>query len=102
MMAPLVLVLQLGFATHHHPHWHYLDYVFLIISFIACYITTKKCTFRRLAILLWSFFGLLTLSVLLHDVANFLEYTTYLASAGLVTCHLLNIRYCRKCHPKAY
>ncbi|MFT2010527.1 MerC domain-containing protein [Pontibacter sp. 13R65] len=101
LVTPLVLVFQVGFSTHYTPHWHYLHHVFVGASFIACYISTRKGATPTLVLLLWSFFGLLLASLLLHDTSDIFEYTTYLASLGLVICHFLNIKYCRKCHSKA-
>jgi len=95
LLLPGMLFLQLGFTAPGIGHWHYFDYAFLIFSFIACYFTSRRCTSKYIVALLWSFFGLLALSILLHDFSDIFEYTIYLASSGLIVCHSLNIWYCK-------
>lgn len=101
LVTPVVVALQLHFSAHQSPHWHEMGYAFLVVSLLACYVTTRRGTSRRLAVWLWSLLGLLAVSVLLHEVADFFEYLTYLATTGLAICHILNIKYCGKCRSEA-
>ena len=46
---------------------------------------------------LWSFLGLFAVATRLADAQPAWQGLHYVASLGLVTAHLLNLRYCRRC-----
>jgi len=95
LLLPGMLFLQLGFTAYGIEHLHHFDYAFLVLSFFACCFTSRICTSGYIIALLWFFFGLLALSILLHEFSGIFEYTVYLASSGLIVCHAINIWYCK-------
>ncbi|WP_168193955.1 MerC domain-containing protein [Pontibacter sp. SGAir0037] len=100
ILPPLLLLLPFGFTTNDHEYWQHYSYAFLIFSFVACFMTTRTCTSGSLVVLFWSFFALLTIALLLHEAIPVFEYAAYAASFGLIGCHLLHIRQCKKYQPK--
>lgn len=95
LVLPVLIFLPFGFTIPGLEYWDHLDYVFLISSFMACYFTSRRCTTKYMVALLWSFFGLLALSILLLKFSDIFEYTMYLASTGLIISHSANIKYCK-------
>ncbi|MBB5284311.1 hypothetical protein HNQ92_002454 [Rhabdobacter roseus] len=93
LLTPILLVLAASSAGW----WHEVSYVFLLISYYALYETSRHCTNRRILLLIGSSLLVLTASVLLEDYFEWLHEVSYLASLGLITGHILNIRYCKKC-----
>ena len=93
LLTPILLVL----AASSSGWWHEVSYVFLLISYYAAYETSRHCASRKNLILIVSSLVILTASVLLEDYFEWMHEVSYLASAGLITGHLLNIRYCKKC-----
>ncbi|UFH53904.1 MerC domain-containing protein [Spirosoma sp. KNUC1025] len=75
-----------------------LDYVFIGVNIIAVYFATRHYAPAIIKKSLWGFLGLFTIALLLEDVAPAFEYLAYLASAGLVITHLINIRQHRVSH----
>ena len=69
-----------------------LDYVFIGVNFMAVYLATRHFAPTAIKRSLWGFLGLFSVALLLEDTAPVFQYITYLASAGLVISHLLNIR----------
>jgi hypothetical protein len=73
--------------------WEKLDYFFLLISFLAVYHSAGHTRVREIKISLWIFWGILAIAIIfeatLHNMA-------YLASAGLVATHFINIRRMRQ------
>ena len=77
--------------------WQWLDYLFLIVSFIAVKNTTTSTNFKFVEVGLWiSWIGLT--AVILN--ANFLwfhasENIRFIPAFALVGLHLYNIKYCQ-------
>ncbi|WP_420149546.1 MerC domain-containing protein [Spirosoma sp.] len=75
-----------------------LDYVFIGVNIIAVYFATRHYAPPVIKKSLWGFLGLFTIALLLEEVNPAFEYLAYVASFGLVTSHLFNIRQHRLSH----
>lgn len=75
-----------------------LDYLFIGINIIAVYYATRHTPSNLIRVSLWGFLVLFSITIALEDVNPIFEYAGYLASIGLVTTHLFNIRTCRLQH----
>lgn len=77
-------------------YWKWIDYAFLIISFIAVYYSTKSSTNKIIKVLLWlSWFGLFF--ILINEqiqILNLSNYVIYLPAFALIGLHLYNRRFC--------
>lgn len=72
------------------PHWwEWLDYIFLAVGFYAVFHAVRHAPSRWIRVALWIFWLFLAIAVVFEDT---LHWMAYLASAGLVTTHFLNIR----------
>jgi hypothetical protein len=76
--------------------WQAIDYVFLVVSFIAIYFSTKGSTKVWIQIAFWTswlflLIALITGSLELRVVPNLFAYVPALAIIGL---HLYNMKYC--------
>ncbi len=69
-----------------------LDYVFIGVNVMAVYFATRHATSPAIKMALWSFLALFAGALLLEHTNRVFEYLTYVASAGLVFTHLLNLR----------
>jgi hypothetical protein len=78
----------------------WLKYVFMAVAFISILSAIKETTPFKTAALLWVSFWLFTFSLLFENRWELLEYTGLLASVGIITGHLYNIRSCSKCVQK--
>ncbi|GAB4040379.1 MerC domain-containing protein [Spirosoma gilvum] len=75
-----------------------LDYVFIGVNIVAVYFATRHYAPPVIKWGLWSFLSLFSIALLLEETAPVFEYIAYLASAGLVITHFLNIRQHRLNH----
>jgi len=73
--------------------WAYLDYLFLIISFMAVRHAAMHTTSPRVKRSLWAFWSILVIAIVFEDM---LHWMAYIASAGLITTHIINIRRMKK------
>jgi MerC mercury resistance protein len=73
--------------------WELLDFLFLAVSFFAVYHSASHTPVHNIKISLWVFWAILALSILF---ATRLHWLAYLASAGLIVTHFLNIRRMRR------
>jgi hypothetical protein len=73
--------------------WEKLDFLFLLISFLAVYHSASHTPVKNIRILLWLFWAILAVSIIF---ATPLHWLAYIASAGLIGTHLFNIRRIRK------
>ncbi len=69
--------------------WHLLDYVFLLISFWAVYHSASHTHFREIKMALWTFWVMLAIAIFFEEQ---LHWLAYIASAGLISTHYINIR----------
>lgn len=84
--------LRIGFLS--------LDYIFIGVNIVAVYFATKSNGSPVIRRALWSFLALFTVAILLEDVHRAFQLITYIASAGLVLTHLVNIRQHRLQHAR--
>jgi len=89
---PLVLAFW-GVQEQTSEQW---EIAFLVASGLLVALATWQMTSVRLRITLWGFFALFAGAGLWHEHYPWLEAIQYLASAGLIATHLLNMRYCRR------
>ena len=68
-----------------------LDYVFIAINIAAVYFATRHHTSLTIRTALWSFLALFAVALLLEDTSTVFNYAAYVASAGLVITHLVNL-----------
>lgn len=92
LFTPVLMAILSSFSW-----WHELSLVFLIISFYSAYETTRHNIFNKYLTLIWLSFILLTICIIFEEDFPALHTVSYLASLGLITGHVLNIRHCKKC-----
>jgi drug/metabolite transporter (DMT)-like permease len=73
--------------------WHALDYVFLIIGFVAVFHASAHAPAKVVKLSLWLFLACLAVAVIFEEQ---LHWMAYVASAGLVATHFINIRQHKK------
>ncbi|WP_375378177.1 MerC domain-containing protein [Hymenobacter cellulosilyticus] len=94
-IGPLLLTWWTGTrGTEPAPYW---DSLFLLSSGVLVAVAAWRLSSWRLRVALWAFFSLFAVTVLLAERWPELEIIQYAASLGLLTTHLLNLRYCRRC-----
>jgi len=97
LVIPALFVLRFSLtdnAAYHLPQWwEKLDYVFLVVSFLAVYHSANHAKAREVKAALWLFWGILAVAILFQAQ---LHWMAYIASAGLIATHFLNIRQIRK------
>lgn len=69
--------------------WEAIDYVFLLISFVAVYHAAAHAATRPIRVSLWIWWGVLAAAIVF---GHRLHALAYLASAGLISTHIVNIR----------
>ena len=75
-----------------------LDYIFIGVNIVAVYFATRHYAPSSIKLSLWGFLFLFATALLLEETAPVFKYVAYVASAGLVITHLLNIRQHRLSH----
>jgi len=69
--------------------WGMIDYFFLVLSFWAIYHAASHANGRKIKRSLWFFWGCLAIAIIFEQQ---LHWMAYIASAGLITTHFINIR----------
>ena len=82
--------------------WLMIDYLFLIISFLAIFFISRNLTIKWLQIAFWCSWLLLLLSILNHslDVFPINNNFIYIPSSAIIILHFYNLQFC-KCQNKA-
>jgi len=69
--------------------WESVDYLFLIISFFAVYHAANHAFSKYIKLSLWFFWFCLANAIFFESI---LHWISYIASAGLIITHLVNLR----------
>ena len=77
--------------------WYSLNYVFLLISFIAIYYSVKNSSNFLVKVLLYLFWLLLSALIINEALSIFPvpELYTYISAFSLSSFHIYNLQYCR-------
>lgn len=97
---PLLFIVQTSSVSccEASPYWwKWLDYLFLIISFMAIYRSNKTTTKRWIGKALWLSWGTLAFLILNEKLEWFSipEFTIYIPALALIFLHLYNQKYCQ-------
>ena len=100
LATPFLFVAHAGLVEHGEAHpewWGILDFVFLVVSFIAIWWTAKTTSKNWMRIALWASWVILAAIVLNEKISLFLlpEQAIYIPTVALVFFHLYNRKYCR-------
>ncbi len=96
LVVPVLFLMKFWVSDTAHQlpaWWEKLDYLFLVISFAAVYHSAGHTRFKEIKIALWIFWTLLACSIIF---STWLHSVAYLASAGLIAAHYINIRRIRR------
>ena len=100
LMTPLLFAAQSLTAVHEHSApvwWQNLDFLFIIISFIAIYHSTKNSNNISIKYALWiNCFALFFL--ILNEKTEWFslaEIITYIVAFSLASLHIYNLNYCQ-------
>jgi hypothetical protein len=94
LVVPMLFLIKFTWAdelaNYRLPYWwELLDYLFLLISFFAVYHSASHTASRPIKMSLWIFWAILAISIIF---SKHLHALAYVASAGLVSTHFMNIR----------
>lgn len=100
LLTPLLFVAQSYTTTHSHeaPYWwKNLDYLFILISIIVVYESTKKSTNKLIKAGLWMSWIMLFLLILNEKLVwiELDEIITYSVALTLSMLHIYNLNYCQ-------
>ncbi len=94
---PVLFLLKFSISAHDGyclpSWWKHLDYVFLIVSFFAVYHSVTHTKTQAIKVSLWLFWAILAVAIIFEEN---LHPLAYIASAGLVSTHFINIRRMKK------
>ena len=77
--------------------WTYLDFLFLLVSFVAIYRSTQTTSKKIMKPALWVSWYLLSFMIGNEKITllNLPEYFTYIIATSLAALHLYNLKYCQ-------
>ena len=83
---------------HGNSLWTALEYVFLVLSLIAVWFSSKHTNLKSIKWILWSAWIVFSIG-LLSERIHFENgiWLMYSGSAALVIAHVINYRHCQKC-----
>lgn len=90
LVMPFIFTVPLFYLNNNTPI-DYLEYLFLSISFIAVYFSSRKIPTHIEKILIWALFCLLSISLILHNYIPL--FFSFSFSIGLLILHLKRIIY---------
>jgi len=96
VFTPFLFIVQAGAASSFVDPpvwWKFMDFIFLIISFVAIYWSSKKTTLKWMKPLLWLNWGFLLLIILNEKLELFplSESAIYVPAIALILLHTYNM-----------
>lgn len=100
LMTPVLFAVQSYTAIHSHTvplWWKNLDFLFITISVIAIYKSTKNSTNAVVKSALWTSWFILFFLILNEKFGwiSLAEFFTYITALTLSILHLYNLNYCQ-------
>jgi len=97
---PLLFIAQASTKNHGEfapVWWRSLDYLFLIISFVAVYRSTQTSAKKMMKIALWVSWAALVIVIMNEklELLHLPEVITYIIAATLIVLHIYNLNYCQ-------
>lgn len=83
--------------------WMLLDYIFVVISFVAVYYSARDTKIPWIRFAMWMAW-VATFAVILNEKWLWLplsNYVIYVPAVALIGLHIYNRKYCRRCGPMA-
>ena len=77
--------------------WFVINYIFLLISFIAIYYSVKNSSNKFIRVFLYLFWAVLS-GLIINESLGILfipEIATYFSASSLICLHIYNLNYCR-------
>ena len=77
--------------------WLMIDYIFLIISFLAIFFISKNLTIKWLQTAFWVSWSLLLFSIANHsiDIVQLHKNFIYIPSGAIIILHFYNMQFCK-------
>mgnify|MGYP001266929021 CR=1 FL=1 len=77
--------------------WQVIDYLFLIISFIAIYFISKNLSIRWLKMSFWISWVILLFTILNHSllIVNLPNNFIYIPAIAIIILHFYNLQFCK-------
>ena len=97
ILTPLLFLSQATIVSHEVPMiWQLLNYIFITLSFIAVYFSSKKTTKIFIKMGFWINWSLLFLCILNESIEAFSvpELFMYIFAAALCLLHIYSLKYC--------
>jgi hypothetical protein len=93
---PAVIAVSFLSVELSEEHWHSLDYIFIVISFVAVLYASRRSSILWIKVGLWLTFGIFTLGLLGHEVYPWMLWISVSASFALMILHLVNHKSCSR------
>ena len=97
ILTPLLFLSQATIVSHEVPMiWQLLNYIFITLSFIAVYFSSKKTTKIFIKMGFWINWSLLFLCILNESIEAFSvpELFMYIFATSLCLLHIYSLKYC--------
>jgi hypothetical protein len=77
--------------------WQAIDYLFIVVSFVAIFYSTRNTLVNWVKYGLWGFWGVLVLTVLNETLEFGLvpEWFIYIPAFAIIALHMYNLKYCK-------
>ena len=98
MVTPFIFVAKAASVHVHKPlWWGLIDYVFIIVSFLAIYQTVKNTSRNWMKYALWTVWFILLGGILneTFEIRHLPEAAVYVPALVLAGLHLYNKKYCK-------
>ena len=101
ILTPFIFIVKACTATccsDAPPWWLMIDYLFLLISFLAIFFISKNLTIKWLQIAFWVSWFLLLFSILNNslDIFPIISHNfIYIPSSAIIILHFYNLQFCK-------
>ena len=95
---PILISVQPVTARFVDEDLHFLEYIFLGVSLIAVYFSTRSShVTQRMKWAFYIIFSLFALGIFFEEQLAWLTYLAYIGSAGLIIMHIISLRHGIRC-----
>ncbi|MCY4216257.1 MAG: MerC domain-containing protein [Flavobacteriaceae bacterium] len=100
LITPFIFIAQVEMQSYFDGWpfwWTMMSFIFITLSFLAVYFSTKNTSKKNIRPFFWTFWGILSIVTINEEIEwyHIPEVFSYAAAGALILTHFYSLKYCR-------
>ncbi len=100
LITPSIFIAQVEMQSYSNRWtlwWTMMSFIFITLSFLAVYFSTKNTSKKNIRPFFWTFWGILSIMTIneAFELSHIPEVYSYAVAVALILTHFYSLRYCQ-------